>query len=492
MRALLQLPFSSHQVDSPLVWILRSVIVTLVALASTINVFAEKPKNVLLICVDDLRPELGCYGADYISSPNIDSLAAKGIQFNRHFVQAPTCGASRFAMLTGCYGPSGNHALFSRAKQIAKDPSSVTPSMPRWFRDHGYTSVSVGKVSHHPGGRGGADWNEEAEIEMPGAWDRHLMPTGPWQHPRGSMHGLADGEIRKDASQMDVFQSAGGEAKYPDDLILETSLDELATLAKDAADKPFFLAVGFIRPHLPFGAPAEHMEPYQQTVLPVVGHPSKPSGQTTWHRSGEFMRYNRWGKDPNQDTEFAEAVRRHYAACVSYADANVGEVLKQLDELGLRESTVVVVWGDHGWHLGEHAIWGKHALFEESLHSPLIIHDPSMKSANQTDAIVETIDVFPTLCELTNLPSPPKVDGESLVPVLKAPASSEGEAVSYAKATTIRTSTHRLISHPKGFHELYNHETDPGETKNIAEENPELVHQLQQRLKERLANRQSF
>lgn len=477
---------------TPLRYSLATFFACWIGVLVSLDANAEPRKNVLLICVDDLRPELGCYGVDYISSPNIDSLAAKGIQFNRHFVQAPTCGASRFAMLTGCYGPSGNHALFQRAKQMAKDPRSVTPSMPRWFREHGYTSVSVGKVSHHPGGRGGADWNEGAEIEMPDAWDRHRMPTGPWQHPRGSMHGLADGEIRKDASQMDVFQSEGGEAKYPDDLILETSLDELAALAKDAADKPFFLAVGFIRPHLPFGAPAEHMEPYRQAVLPRIEHPNKPSGQTTWHRSGEFMRYNRWGKDPNQDAEFAEAVRRHYAACVSYADANVGDVLKELDELGLRESTVVVVWGDHGWHLGEHAIWGKHALFEESLHSPLIVHDPSMNTAGQTDAIVETIDVFPTLCELADLPLPPKVDGESLVPLVKDPSSTDGEAVSYARATTIRTPTHRLISHPKGFYELYDHETDPGETKNVADENPELVQQLDQRLKDRLTNRQQF
>lgn len=468
-------------------------VASLMCLVSASVGWTQKPaKNVLLICVDDLRPELGCYGADYVSSPNIDSLASHGMQFNRHFVQAPTCGASRFALLTGCYGPSGNHALFQRAKRMEKDPSSITPSMPRWFRDHGYTSVSVGKVSHHPGGRGGADWNKEDEIEMPGAWDRHLMPTGSWQHPRGAMHGLADGEIRKDASQMDVFQSAGGEAKYPDDLILKTSLDELATLAEDAAEKPFFLAVGFIRPHLPFGAPAEHMEPYENTVLPGIPHPAKPSGQTTWHGSGEFMRYNRWGKNPNQDDAFADAVRRHYAACVSYADANVGKVIQRLNELKLRESTIIVVWGDHGWHLGEHAIWGKHALFEESLHSPLILCDSSTIANLQTDAIVETVDLFPTLCELADIPQPSDIDGESLLPVLQSPETSDGEAVSYAKGTTIRTDRHRLIVHPKGHRELYDHVSDPDETTNIAETNPELVQRLEQRLQKRLADRQQF
>ncbi|MCM2371211.1 sulfatase [Aporhodopirellula aestuarii] len=450
---------------------------------------AETPRNVLLICVDDLRPELNCYGRDYIRSPNIDRLAEQGCRFDRHYVQAPTCGASRCALLTGQYSDSGNDALFKRANRLSQNPDAVAPSMPRWFRDLGYTTVSVGKISHHPGGRGGSDWDDDREIEMPGDWDRHLMPTGPWQHPRGAMHGLANGEIRANASDMDVFQSASGENdRYPDDLIAQTSLDQLRTLASDVDERPFFLAVGFIRPHLPFGAPAIDMQPYHDAVLPAIASPTKPKGKTTWHRSGEFMAYNRWGNDPNQDREFATAVRKHYAACVTYADRNVGRMLDELDRLGLRDSTIVVLWGDHGWHLGEHAIWGKHALFEEDLRSPLIVRAPGrVAEGTHTDAIVESIDIYPTLCELAASQSAPdQTDGVSLTEILQDPAKEGHVAVSYSRDQTIRTDEFRLVLHRDGFVELYDHRVDPAETSNVASEFPDVVARLKAQLHERL------
>ena len=442
---------------------------------------ADKPQpNVLLICIDDLRPELHCYGVDYIHSPNIDALAKQGRTFTRHYVQAPTCGASRYTLLTGKYGSYGNGALFSRGKSLLKNPKAAPPSMPHWFRQHGYTTVSVGKVSHHPGGRGGGDWDQDDQLEMPLSWDRHLLPAGPWQHPRGSMHGLANGEIRMKAGEMDVFQAVeGGDEIYPDGLIIDESLKQLDQLCAKGEDQPFFLAVGIIRPHLPFGAPAKYLEPYKGVKLPPVPHPEKPSGTTTWHGSGEFMKYNRWGKNPNQDAAFSEEVRRHYAACVTYADAQVGRVLERLEKLGKRDNTVVVVWGDHGWHLGEHALWGKHALFEESLRSPLIVHAPGMKTPGEsTDAIVETIDIFPTLCALTQVPAPDFVDGVSLLPQLDDPSVAGDVAVSYTSAKTIRTDSHRLILHKKGQVELYDHRSAEKETRNLAAAHPELVETL--------------
>ncbi len=457
-------------------------------LGSSVSVAADRP-NVLLLCIDDLRPELACFGKSYIQSPNIDQLAAAGRSFHRHYVQAPTCGASRYALLTGRYGPSGNGALFARAKQLAAPHSSVPPSMPGWFRQHGYTTVSVGKVSHHPGGRGGADWDDDLQPEMPGDWTRHLLPAGPWQHPRGAMHGLAHGEIRGQSGKMDVFQSAEGpDTIYPDGLITNTALDELQKLAGEATDKPFFLAVGIIRPHLPFGAPAQYMAPYRDAELPPIAHPEKPSGQTTWHGSGEFMKYNRWGKDPNTDADFATAVRKHYAACVSFADAQVGRILKRLDEQGLRDNTIVILWGDHGWHLGEHAVWGKHTLFEESLRSPLIVSYPGIPAAGQsTEAIVETLDLFPTLADLAGLPAPDFVDGVSLRPQLETPQTPGHPAISYASAKTIRTDTDRTIVHNNGHVEFYDHRQDPGETHNAAAEHPDIVKQRQQTLKQRLS-----
>lgn len=430
---------------------------------------AERP-NVLLLCVDDLRPELNCFGKSYIHSPNIDGLAAEGRAFTRHYVQSPTCGASRYALLTGLYGSSSNNAIFDRAKRLANPTSEVPPSMPAWFRSHGYKTVSVGKVSHHPGGRGGRDWDDEAIPEMPNSWDRHLMPTGPWQHPRGAMHGLANGEIRTDAGKMDVFQStAGADAIYPDGLTTEAALNQLDQLTADG-QPPFFLAVGILRPHLPFGAPAKYMRHYDGVDLPPIPHPDKPSGKTTWHGSGEFMKYNRWQRDPREDKAFATEVRRHYAACVSYADAQVGRVLDRLRASGQADNTIIVLWGDHGWNLGEHAIWGKHCLFEESLRSPLIIRTPQPKSAGQpTDAIVESVDVFPTVCELAGVPVPEFLVGQSLLPQLADPAADGHPAIGYRNgAKTVRTDRFRLIVHRDGFAELYDHREPDAETKNLA------------------------
>ncbi|MGE9266794.1 MAG: sulfatase [Verrucomicrobiales bacterium] len=435
---------------------------------------AERP-NVLLLCVDDLRPELACYGVDYIKSPHIDSLAARGRLFTRHYVQAPTCGASRYTLLTGRYGPVSNQALFHRSKKIQH------PSLPAHFRRHGYTTVSVGKVSHHPGGLGGPDWDDATQLEMPHSWDRHLMPTGAWQHPRGAMHGLAHGEIRKKASDMDLFQAEeGGDEIYPDGLTTETALAELEKLTR-TPEKPFFLAVGLLKPHLPFGAPARYLAPYRDQALPPIPHPEKPAGKTTWHGSGEFMKYQRHGKDPRQDVAYASEVRRHYAACVTYADAQIGKILARLDELGQRDNTLIILWGDHGWHLGEHAIWGKHSLFEESLHAPLIIVSPQdPQPGKSSPAIVESIDLFPTLCELSGLALPAYLHGSSLLPQIQDPTSPrERPAYSYhGKARTLRTATHRYILHRDGSEELYDHRQPDAETRNLAREEAALSREL--------------
>ena len=455
--------------------------------AKEVNVEQEQKPNVLLICVDDLRPELKSFGAEYISSPNIDELAQKGVSFQKHFVNAPSCGPSRHTLLTGRYGPAGNNALFLRANKVNEGSEPVNPSMPEWFKKYGYTTVSVGKVSHHPGGRGGDDWNDSTIIEIPNAWHKHLMPVAEWEHPRGAMHGLANGEIRVVASEMDVFQTiAGDDNIYPDGAITDEAIKQLGELSDTGA--PFFLAVGIIKPHLPFGAPKSYFERYNGVELPSISHPQKPEGRTTWHRSGEFMNYNRWGKDPNNDAAFADEVRRHYAASVSYADAQVGKVLAELKRTGADKNTIVVLWGDHGWHLGEHAIWGKHSLFEEALHSPLIIYDPKKhRKGTKTEAMVETLDIFPTLCELTGVEVPKFAQGESLKAILENPEMSGHPAIAYKNSvSTIRTETHRLLLHDDGFVELYDHTGVDGETRNVAKENPEIVERLKNALKLKL------
>ena len=471
------------------------VLFVVVSIVGTAPSWAQaEPPNVLLLCIDDLRPELKSFGADYIESPNIDALAAEGRAFTRHYVQAPTCGASRYTLLTGTYGRTsaqrGNGALVARGKDI----DSTGPSFPELFRKGGYTTVSIGKVSHHPGGRYGKDWNDPDSIEMPGAWDRHGTPIGPWKHPEGVMHGLANGQIRANAAEMDVFESFDGpDTAYPDGLTTDAALEELDEFA--ISGKPFLLAVGIIRPHLPFGAPATYMTPYRGIKLPAINHPEKPLGISTWHRSGEFMRYNRWEKDPREDSDFAEEVRKHYAAAVTYADACVGRILDRLNQRGLSDNTIVVLWGDHGWNLGEHSIWGKHCLFEESLRSPLIIRAPVVERPGvQSQAVIETVDVFPTLCDLCDLPHPSHLDGQSLLPFLKDAGAPGHSAISYQRDNeSIRTDRFRLIRHTKNKKvvgvELYDHTIDEGEGNNIAQLHPEIVDELATALDDRLADR---
>lgn len=455
---------------------------------------SKKAKNILFIIVDDLRPELKSFGVPYIVSPNIDRLAAMGRPFTNQYVAAPSCGPSRSALLTGCYGPYSNEALFQRAKAIKSNLKKINPTMPEWFRNKGYTTVSVGKVSHHPGGWGGEDWNDSTILEMPNAWTRNLMPFGKWQHPRGVMHGLANGEIREVAAKMDVFQSIdGSDSLYPDYLIVEEGINQLTKLAADK-EKPFFLAVGILKPHLPFGAPKRYLDMYNGITLPTITAPNKPVGISTWFNSAEFMSYNHWDKDPRVDADFANEVRLHYAACVSYADAQVGRILQQLKASGADKNTIVVLWGDHGWNLGEHGIWGKHNLFDFALRSPLIISYPDMKKPGvNANGVVESIDIFPTLCDLVQIKKPDFISGKSLVPLLKNPKAEGRSAVSYTdRANTIKTKDYRLIVHKNGGVELYNHVIDPNETTNIATQQPEIVKQLKKLLADKLVSRLTF
>ncbi|MEZ6141047.1 MAG: sulfatase [Zavarzinella sp.] len=472
---------------------MRFYLIFLILFTFSVSAVAAAPPNILLICVDDLRPELGCYGVGYIKTPHIDALAKRSRIFTRHYVQAPTCGASRYTLLTGSYGPAGNDALFRRAAQMKTQPQAVAPSMPEWFRNHGYQTVSIGKVSHHPGGRGGPDWNNDEQPEMPGAWDRHLLPAGAWKHPRGWMHGLANGQIREKVGEMPVFQAeAGGDEIYPDGVTVPEAIRQLQLLGQPG-EKPFLLAVGILRPHLPFGAPKKYLDLYDNVELPKIPHPDKPKGKTTWHNSGEFMKYQRWNRNPNTDAEFATQVRRHYAACVSYADASLGHLLNALNDSPAAKNTIIILWGDHGWHLGEHAIWGKHSLFEESLRSPLIIHYPGIeKPGEATRAIVETRDLFPTICELTDTKRPDFLKNrDQLLKSLRDPKEIGGAAVSYTgNAQTIRTDRYRLIQHRDGSTELYDHTTTAGETRNIAADNPEIVARLRRDLDNHLKPKQ--
>lgn len=401
--------------------------------------------NVLFICVDDLRPELGCYGKSHMYTPHIDQLAAQGRLFSRHYVQVPTCGASRACLLSGRYprksSDFGNGAIVSQFQK-----SASTLPFPQLLRDHGYQTISIGKVSHYPGGRMGPDWNSDDQLEMPGSWDQHLMPCGAWKNPRNAMHGYAGGAPRVRGKTPPVEIKEGGDDLYPDGLIVDSAQQHIERLVQQ--DQPWLLAVGLIKPHLPFTAPQEYWDLYHEKALPPVRSPGKPARGLTWHSSGEFFRgYHQAGRDPRKDEDYAALVRKHYYASVSYVDAQVGKLLASLGKTGQADKTIVILWGDHGWNLGERMIWGKHCLYEESLHAPLIMRLPGMSHpGGVSTSIVETIDIYPTLCDLLGLKLPSSLDGHSLRPqLLKPEAESDGIARSFwGQAQSLRTDTFRL------------------------------------------------
>ncbi|WP_371193902.1 sulfatase-like hydrolase/transferase [Glaciecola sp. SC05] len=246
---------------------------------------AQAPiKNILFIAIDDLRPELKSFGAAHIHSPNIDELAESSRLFFNHFVNSPSCGPSRYSLLTGRYGHYSNQSIQARGKALLEGSKQIAPSMPAWFKSHGYTTVSVGKVSHYPGGKIGKNWDDATQLEMPNSWTKSLMPVGEWGTPKGAMHGLAFGEVRINASKMSVFQAVEGDDNiYPDGLITEEAIRQLQQLSK-SPENPFFLAVGLIRPHLHL-AHLKNISIYtrglsSQKILSRINHKIHPLGST--------------------------------------------------------------------------------------------------------------------------------------------------------------------------------------------------------------------
>jgi iduronate 2-sulfatase len=435
----------------------------IIALLCCLQIAGAKP-NILLICIDDLNTQLACYGHKHVHSPNIDKLASQGRQFSRHYVQAPTCGASRFSLLIGKYPPSnGNNGLVGK-HYMKKDPS---PSLPHWFKSKGYQTISIGKISHHPGGFMGKEWNDPEKPEMPGSWTRSLMPCGDWKTPRGAMHAFAGGKPRTRAYSPRIETTTNTPA-YPDDLILTGAQQEIDILTKTG--KPWLLAVGFIKPHLPFTAPQKFLDHYKNVEFPPIPDPNKPTGPSLWHRSGEFMGNYADKNDPRKNADYALKVRKHYAASTSYVDDNVGKLLAYLEKSGTTNNTIIILWGDHGFSLGEKAIWGKHHLYHTALHSPLIIKIPNQQTAGKpSDAVAETVDIFPTLCELANIPLPNGLEGMSLARVVSDPTTpSDGAAISFwaGNKSTITRDTHTIFKKEQPFLQ-FDLTKDPHETNNL-------------------------
>ncbi len=446
--------------------------------------------NILLICVDDLRPELGCYGKEHIKTPHLDGLAQEGIVFSRHFIQAPTCGPSRYSLLTGLRPAQEaelNNAFMEN--NFYKRPETESPeTFVHHFKRNGYYTVGIGKISHTPDGRIRKD---NRTLELPYSWDEMLCEKGPWGGGFDTFFAYASGESRASLNfQVPPFECTDvPDEGYPDGLNANLAVRKLGELS--GKDKPFLLSVGFYKPHLPFNSPKKYWDLYQREAISLSPNTDVPidTSLSLLHDSREFFGNYRKGKEYGSRGEkvseaYAREIRHAYFAAVSYVDAQIGKVLASLRDLGLDRNTIIVVWGDHGWHLGDHTIWGKHSLFERSTHSPLIMKIPGMKKTGvSTNALTETIDIYPTLCSLTGITPPPGLNGKSLVKILDDPHSAGKEAVySYQKnRISMRTDRYRLIAQHKDnswTFALFDHQIDPYETRNIAEDHKDIIKQL--------------
>ncbi len=453
------------------------------------------PLNVLFIAVDDWRPEGGPFGPSPVRTPHIDTLAQRGVTFTRAYAQQAVCSPSRTSLLTG-RRPDSTRIYDLQTHFRATIPDVVT--LPEHFKRHGYDTRGFGKVYH-----GGLD--------DPQSWSvPHWMPTVEWNEAYGKPETLAD--VRRQREQLlaagkslgpvaverdprtgaALKLSIGGPfvrgPSWEDPDVADEILPdgELATAAiaamREVRDRPFFLALGFAKPHLPFVAPKKYYDLYPLDAIQLARNPLPPRDvpPPALHNSGELRQYpDIPAKGPIPDAK-ARELRRGYFASVSYVDAQIGRVLTELDRLGLRERTIVVLWGDHGWHLGEHGLWNKHTNFEVATRSPLIISVPRPQNAGaRTSALAELVDVYPTLCRLAGLPAPEGLEGSDLTPLLGDPARKLKDAAfsQYPRPKvmgyTMRTARHRYTEWrtPAGDVagvELYDHETDPQEDVNLA------------------------
>lgn len=464
---------------------------------------AEEPNryNVLFIAVDDLRPELGCYGVQAGQSPNLDRLARSAMVFNRHYVQVATCGASMYALLTG-RSPvntgvtSGNSSFAAGGAMLARQTQPGAQSLPELFRRSGYHTTCIGKISHAPDGRiDETNGVGPGPPELPGAWDEFATPFGPWKYGWGAFFAYAGGHHRRDGKHRDLMEFVVEQDEdLPDGLMADAAMEQLRQ--RQASGERFFLALGFFKPHLPLVAPRGDWEAIDPAAVPENPAAEKIASPY-WHASSEFYQYNfPFEKSRPLARPDQQQTRRAYLACVRYVDRQIGRVLGELDRLGLADNTVVVVWGDHGWHLGEEQIWGKHSPLERAMRSVLMIRAPGKTAVGkQTQALAETLDLYPTLIDLcqpkfreTRYP----LDGKSLLPVLKDPqASVRPAAISYWRnAVSVRTPTHRLVARVRQGNldqvELYAAEEFPNSHENLAAQEPARVAEMKRFIPKKL------
>lgn len=422
----------------------------------------QKPKyNVLFIAADDMNNALGCYGHPVVKSPNVDRLAARGVRFDRAYCQFPLCGPSRCSLLSGLR-PDSTGILANEIAVRDKLPNVVT--LPQHFRNHGWLSARYGKMYH----MGVPTTVGSNQYDDPPSWDIAVSPPGREHRTTGDHRNITP-QVG-DGGAFHWISFAGDGKDQADTAAADLALD---TIDKNRA-KPFFLAVGFVRPHVPNVAPARFFDLYpKQTLRPFVNPPGDRDDIPAASEKVINTRANDMGMS---ESDKQEALRGYYAS-ISFMDWNLGRVLDGLERAKVADRTIIVFWGDHGWHLGEHHRWQKRSLFEESARVPLIVAAPGRRARGAgSRALVELVDLYPTLSELCGLPVSPQLEGQSFAPLLDTPSRPWKKAAftqMYQKGhegRAVRTDRYRYVRWTGDLpdEELYDHTRDPHEFTNLA------------------------
>ena len=448
------------------------------------NTNSKEKLNVLLIIADDLNCDLGAYGNLVVKTPNIDRFAQKGILFENAHNQYPLCGPSRASFMTGMYT---NQTKITRNNMNLRNSIPDVITLGQRFRQSGYQSVRIGKMFHYDNPSAiGTSGNDDIY-----SWDQTVNPYGRDKIEEYKIKTLS---ARKYGGTLSWLAAEGEDNEQTDGIAASEAIKKLDYFA--SSETPFFLAVGFFRPHTPFVAPKEYFDFYDRKKIEIP-EVSNEYLATLPEPAVKSIRAKK--NQLNLEKELAQEIKEAYYSTISFVDAQVGRILDHLKSLGLDKNTIVVFTSDHGYHLGEHGHWQKQTLFENSTRIPLIISSPSIKNKNiKTISPVELIDVYPTLMDLTNINTPLHVVGKSLVPLMKdTNASVRASALTrWRNGYTIKTKRFRLtkwgINGELGY-ELYDHKIDKNELINLAsnQEYREVMDTLKALINQRIAEASS-